>query len=130
MADQPLPEFVVDGEYEDHEWRAAAAKKAPRRSRVETLIYEKGPRRHPYPIDKAHKVPGSDREPARWFPNREAGEKWAAAVRQRGGDPARAPAGHPTPRQADLTNTRQADAARKAALGPEAAKRSDQPPEG
>lgn len=44
MAD--AAQFVVEGEYEDHEWRAAAAK--PVRSEAEQRRFEAGPREHPF----------------------------------------------------------------------------------
>jgi hypothetical protein len=69
-----LPAFVIDGSFEDHEWRVAAAKKAPDRSKAEARIYQAGPRLHPYG-SKAVKHSGSDGT-ARWFPDPDGRDQW------------------------------------------------------
>jgi hypothetical protein len=48
------PDMVWADEFEDHGWRAAAAKKPHQRSRSEQLTVQAGPKRHPFPEGKVH----------------------------------------------------------------------------
>jgi len=68
------PEFVLDGTFEDHEWRSAASKPADSRTKAEQPTYEAGPRSHPYSSVAVLDI-GQNGE-RRWFPNGEAAQVW------------------------------------------------------
>jgi hypothetical protein len=54
MAKEEVQAPVYDGEFEDHEWRAIAAKKEPDRTRAERIRYAQPPKRHPFPASDVH----------------------------------------------------------------------------
>lgn len=64
------PAFVVDGEFEDHEWREAAATPEAKRTKAQARTVAAGPRSHPYGPD-AHLDTARDGT-KRWFPDRRA----------------------------------------------------------
>jgi len=107
MADT-LPEFVAEGEFEDHEWRTAASKRQGQRNRAEQLRYEKGPRKHPYSDKHAHYVEPGEHGPGKWFENKQRAEAWLAAhggsaQQQAPAQRARTPASQPNPVQTEIT---------------------------
>lgn len=122
-----LPEFVLDGTFEDHEWRSAASKKSTQRSRTEQVAAEKGPREHPYPPSKAFKLEAGEHGPAKWFPNEQAANAWAsshsgtarAAPSQQSNTspPPKAPAGYSAPKQAEITDPQTQEYAQEAERG-------------
>jgi hypothetical protein len=87
---QALPPFVVDGEFEDTEWRDAAATIAPMRKKGERRVYDAGPRRHPYGASAYRDVKQDGT--ARWFESKQARDEYVnqnepeEASRARGGD--------------------------------------------
>jgi hypothetical protein len=68
------PEFVLDGTFEDHDWRNAASKPESARTKNEQRTFENGPRSHPY-SSTAYLDKGENGE-MRWFPNKEAAQVW------------------------------------------------------
>lgn len=70
-----LPEFVVDGQFEDHSWRETAAKK--KRTDAEDKRVAAGPRAHPYG-PQGHRDEAPDGS-VRWFPDKAAAQKWRTA---------------------------------------------------
>lgn len=70
-AKQQLPPFVVDGEYEDHEWREIAADPEKRTRRTDAR-FRAGPLVHPYgPNAYLDEKTVGDGTVRRWFPSRE-----------------------------------------------------------
>jgi hypothetical protein len=70
-----LPEFVIDGSYEDEDWREAASNSGKRTKAQERLIAA-GPARHPY-SSTAYRDEGEAADGVvRWFPSREARDRW------------------------------------------------------
>jgi hypothetical protein len=70
-----LPEFVIDGAYEDHDWREAAANTGKRTKAQERLVVA-GPARHPY-SSQAYRDEGEAADGVvRWFPSREDRDRW------------------------------------------------------
>ena len=74
MAD--LPEFTIDGEHEDHEWRRVAAK--PVRTEAEQRRYEAGPNAHPYGAAGHHKVIDGV---GYWFPDKATATEYAKRLK-------------------------------------------------
>lgn len=70
-----LPEFVLDGTYEDTEWRNAVAKKAEQRNKREAQLAREAPARHPYGANAYRDV--DVQGTARWFPDKESADKYA-----------------------------------------------------
>ena len=68
------PEFVVDGTFEDTEWRTAASKPKSQRTEAEQRTFEAGPRSHPY--SSIAVLDTGDNGEKRWFPNAEAAQTW------------------------------------------------------
>lgn len=75
--------YVVDGEWDDAEWRAAAAKGAAARTAEEQELYRRGPRKHPWDglntcslvvPDKAKRI-----ERVLIFPNKACADAFAKA---------------------------------------------------
>ena len=66
MVDMSNVKPVIQGQFEDDEWRAAAAKKAGARNRREAQIVRRGPRLHPY-SDSSVYVDESVPETVRFF---------------------------------------------------------------
>jgi hypothetical protein len=55
-----MSDFVVDGEYADPAWIAAAAKPAVKRTPLEVIAFANGPRPHPF-SPNVHSVTIDDR---------------------------------------------------------------------
>jgi hypothetical protein len=73
---QQLPPFVVDGEYEDHEWREIAADPEKQTKRNQPR-YVAGPLQHPYGKSAyLDEKPVGDEVIRRWFPSREERDKY------------------------------------------------------
>ncbi len=69
---EQLPEFVVDGEFEDHAWREVAAKQ--RRTDAEEKMVKAGPRLHPF--GPAAYRDEADDGSVRWFADKQSAQKW------------------------------------------------------
>lgn len=70
-----LPEFVIDGAYEDHDWREAASNTGKRTKAQERLVVA-GPARHPFSAN-AYRDEGEAADGVvRWFPSREDRDRW------------------------------------------------------
>jgi hypothetical protein len=67
---ESLPAFVVDGEYEDHEWREIAASPEGKRTTAQARRFKEGPRLHPYGPN-AYRDEADDGS-VRWFADRDA----------------------------------------------------------
>lgn len=73
MTDTVLPAFVVDGEYDDAEWRAVASGQV--RPEDRTAIILAGPRRHPFNPFTAYEIEADGRRLI--FPTKEAADAYA-----------------------------------------------------
>lgn len=125
-------EFTIDGQWVDAEWQAAAAVRAPSRTKAQQRLIEQypSPRRHPYSTIAVYEDLPPDAEfptgHRRWYPSEEAR---AAAGGKQGGQqgrqtevtsqqtvPEQAAAGQPVsertaPRQAGLDKQTRDEAA-------------------
>lgn len=68
------PEFVLDGTFEDTEWRNAAAKPEGQRTKNEQRVFEAGPRSHPFSSTAVMDV--GDNGERRWFPSPTDAQTW------------------------------------------------------
>jgi hypothetical protein len=75
-AAQELPQFVVEGEFEDHEWREIAATKEEERTPAQKrhLASQPHPRLHPYG-QNAYRDEAADGT-VRWFADRDARDRY------------------------------------------------------
>jgi hypothetical protein len=67
------PAYVIEGQFQDHDWRAIAAK--PNRTEAEELVFKAGPREHPWGVH-AHREKQDDGTTF-IFPSRAAHKAWS-----------------------------------------------------
>jgi len=74
MTGTELPEVVYEGEYEDHEWREAAAKKPTDRRKADHRLVDQHPqpRLHPFGSNAVREQAPDGRY--RWFPSKESAQ--------------------------------------------------------
>jgi len=78
---------IVEGEFEDHDWRAAASKKPPDRKKADHRVVAVGPRLHPYSpqvvavdeIEYVDEATGAKSTKRRFFRNEEHRSAWLGA---------------------------------------------------
>lgn len=77
--EKSMSDPVYDGDFFDEAWAAAAAKKAPDRTRSEAVLANKPPRRHPFPEASVHveEVYLSDgTRKLRYFESKDSSKQW------------------------------------------------------
>jgi hypothetical protein len=75
MSKTDLPEFVIDGTFEDVEWRSAISTQEGKRSKAQERASVFGPKRHPYGANAFRDDLATDGV-VRWFPDRDSRDRW------------------------------------------------------